>query len=116
MKKDKLTNAIRKSPINYFSDLFVFAMVIAWIVVGAIMTVSAIYSMIFLQDNSVWSDVCSLIGGPVSAGGAIWMLKNSVQHAIMNYKGKTCPTDFPAVNAEGQDEGNEAILNCSEEE
>lgn len=114
--KNKILTKISKSPINYFSDLFVFAMVIAWIVVSIIMTCSAIYSMIILQDNSIWSNICELVGGPVSAGGAIWMLKNSVQHAIMNYKGKECPCDFPSVNAEGEDDGNEILLGENIEE
>ena len=75
-------------------------MVAYWIVTGFVMLIAAIYSMIVLEDNSIWSNLCELVGGPVAAGGAIWMLKNSVQHAIMNYKGKNCPKDFPPTDVE----------------
>lgn len=32
------------------------------------------------------------------------MIKNSIQHAISNYKGKLAHEDFPAVHPEGEDE------------
>ena len=45
------------------------------------------------------------------------MIKNSVQHAIAAHKNKECPYDFPAVNAEGEDDGIEepVIENFNEE-
>ena len=89
---------LQRSPINYFSDLFIVAMVVAWIAVGAIMVIMAIYATIALEDTSIWCELASLVAVPLSCGGAIWMLKNSVQHAIANYNGKECPPDFPAVN------------------
>lgn len=32
------------------------------------------------------------------------MVKNSIQHAISNYRGKEAPKDFPAVHPENEDE------------
>ena len=116
-KKVKIQKVLEKSPINYFSDLFVFAMVAAWIIALIVMTFAAFYSMIVLKDTSVWVEVGTLVAVPLTAGGAIWMIKNSVQHAIASHKGKKCPYDFPAVNAEGEDDGIEepVIENFDEE-
>lgn len=116
MKKNKLTKALSKSPINYFSDFFIFAMVLGWASVLIIEIVMAIYSTAILNEVSLWSEVTNLVTIPLSCGGAIWMIKNSVQHAIMNNKGKECPYDFPAVNAEGESDGYETILDENEEE
>lgn len=98
---------LNKSPINYFSDLFIVAMVLAWIIECVIMTTMAIYSTVVFNDTSMWSDVGVLVGLPLTAGGAIWMIKNSVQHAIAYKQGKRACMDFPAVNAEGQNDGIE---------
>lgn len=102
-KKDKT----KKPAINYFSDLFVAVMVLSWVVVIIVMIVFAIYSTILLCDTSVWSYLTELVTIPLSAGGALWMLKNSVQHAIANRNGKQVPFDFPAVNAVGEADGTE---------
>lgn len=115
MAKKKVTNKIRESPINYFSDLFIVAMVLAWIVVIFIMMCVGIYSVVVLHETSIWSDVGTLVAVPLSCGGAIWMIKNSVQHAILNNRGESCPHDFPKVNAEGEDDGNEEIMQTAEE-
>ena len=118
MKKTrKICKILGKSPINYFSDLFVFSMVAAWILALIVMTFAAFYSMIVLKDTSVWVEVGALVAVPLTAGGAIWMIKNSVQHAIATHKGEQCPHDFPAVNAEGEDGGIEepVIENFDEE-
>lgn len=125
--KGKIEKALDKSPINYFSDLFIVAMVVAWVLVLIIMIGIAIYSTIVLCDNSIWPDVANLVGIPLSAGGAIWMIKNSVQHAIAYSRGERAHMDFPAVYAEGQDEGmeepmkmagaaSESVTEISEEE
>lgn len=82
------------SIIKYFSDLFIMLMVTSWIVVDAIMVVMAIYATVVFQDTSIWGYVENLTAIPLSTGGAIWMIKNAVQHAIMNSKGKECPSDF----------------------
>lgn len=105
--KGKIEKALDKSPINYLSDLFIVAMVLAWIIVLIIMIGIAIYSTVVMCDNSIWPDVANLVGIPLSAGGAIWMIKNSVQHAIAYSRGERAHMDFPAVYAEGQDEGIE---------
>ena len=89
---------LNESPINYFSDLFVVAMVVSWIVVQIIMVASAIYATIVLEVTDVWGYVWELTGIPLTAGGAIWMIKNTVQHNIANKQGRECPKDFPAVN------------------
>lgn len=115
-KKNRIENTLRGSPINYFSDLFIVAMVVAWIVTLIVMIAMAVYSTIVLGDNSVWSDVGSLVAIPLSAGGAIWMVKNSVQHAIANSQGRQAHMDFPKVNADGEDEGKEEKMMQESEE
>lgn len=101
--KDKLS----KSPINYFSDLFIVAMVTAWIVAIVVMTCMAVYATVAFQDTSIWPEVGTLVAVPLTAGGAIWMIKNSVQHAIAYNRGERAKMDFPAIYAEGQDDGFE---------
>ena len=115
MAKQKITNKIRESPINYFSDLFIVAMVLAWITVLLVMMGVGIYSAITLHETSIWSDIGTLVAVPLSCGGAIWMIKNSVQHAILNNRGESCPHDFPKVNADGEDDGNEEMMEIVEE-
>lgn len=113
--KGKIEKALDKSPINYFSDLFIVAMVLAWIIVLIIMIGIAIYSTVVMCDNSIWPDVANLVGIPLSAGGAIWMIKNSVQHAIAYSRGERAHMDFPAVYAEGQDDGIEEPMEVAGE-
>ncbi|MCD7709550.1 MAG: hypothetical protein LUI02_06725 [Clostridiales bacterium] len=111
MKKGKIEKALDKSPINYFSDLFIVAMVLAWIIVAAIMVVMAIYATLELGDAYMWSDVANLVAIPLSCGGAIWMIKNSVQHAIANSKGKEVKEDFPKVDTEPLEVETEEEIN-----
>ena len=106
----RITKKLGNSPINYFSDLFVMAMVLAWIIVLIFALFAAVYATVKLNDLSLWSEVCTMAALPISVGGGIWMIKNSVQHAIANYKGKECPFDFPAVNADRQDDGFERMM------
>lgn len=106
-RRKGIKGILGKSPINYFSDLFVVTMVVAWIAVLIIMICAAIYATIALADTSMWSDVAELVAVPLSCGGAIWMIKNSVQHAIAYKQGKRAHMDFPAVNADGEDDGIE---------
>lgn len=111
----KIENAIKKSPINYFSDLFIVSMVLGWIVVLVIMIGIAIYATLVMYDTSIWSYVSNLVAVPLSCGGALWMLKNSVQHAIAYSKGKIAKMDFPKVNADGEYDGMEEEMNTSEQ-
>lgn len=115
MKKVKLIEKIRKSPINYFSDLFITAMVLMWIVdnvyqamIASAVTISSVIlswqSGMNCYDTSMWSSIGTNVAIPLSCGGAIWMIKNSIQHAISNSKGKLAHPDFPAVHPEGEDE------------
>ena len=97
MKKKRLEKALNNSFINYFSDLFVAVMVLAWIVVIIIMVVMAIYATVVLGDVYMWSDVANLVSVPLTAGGALWMVKNCVQHQIANKQGKQAKMDFPPV-------------------
>lgn len=101
---------LAKSPINYFSDLFIVAMVVAWIAEIIVMTAAALYATIVYQDTSIWPEVGTLVAVPLTAGGGIWMIKNSVQHAIAYKQGRRANMDFPAVDAEGQDDGLEEIF------
>lgn len=109
-EKGKIEKALDKSPINYFSDLFIVAMVLAWIIVLIIMIGMAIYTTINYNDTMMWSDIANLVGIPLSCGGAIWMIKNSVQHAIANNRGERAHMDFPAVNADGEQDGIEQAM------
>ena len=115
MKKSKAITKLRKSPINYFSDLFIVSMVLMWIVdnvyqsvVASIVTISSIVLShqigIACYDTSMWASIGTNVAIPLSCGGAIWMVKNAVQHAISNAKGKRAHMDFPAVCADGMNE------------
>lgn len=106
---------LKKSPINYFSDLFIVVMVLAWIAVILIMVAMGIYSTVAYADNSIWCEVSSLVSVPLSAGGAIWMIKNSVQHAIANNNGKRAHEDFPAVDASETIDGQEEPMDINKE-
>jgi hypothetical protein len=50
----------------------------------------------------MWSSIGSNIAIPLSAGGALWMLKNGVQHAIANKAGGQPVLDFPAIHPDGE--------------
>jgi hypothetical protein len=113
IKKEKLTEKLKRSPINYFSDLFIVAMVSMWIVdniyqsiVASIVTISSVVlsaqTGMNCYDTSMWASIGTNVAIPLSCGGAVWMIKNSVQHAISNYKGKDVVQDFPAVHPEGE--------------
>ena len=113
-KTGKIETALKKSPINYFSDLFIAAMVTAWIAVIVVMVIFAIYATVRLCDTSVWSEVGALVSVPLTAGGAIWMVKNSVQHAIANQRGETAHMDFPRVDASEEIYGQEEPMTTTE--
>lgn len=104
--------------INYFSDLFIVAMVISWMTVLIVMVAVAVYATVKLSDTSMWSEVGNLVAVPLSCGGAIWMIKNSVQHAIAYSHGTSAKKDFPypRVNADGEDDGVEEIMQHEENE
>lgn len=89
---------IGDSPINYFSDLFIVAMVVSWIATLIIMTIMGIYATIKFQDVGIWSDVGILAAVPLSAGGAIWMIKNAVVHYMSKKEGKEAEFDFPKID------------------
>jgi hypothetical protein len=127
MKKMKLIERIRQSPINYFSDLFVTAMVLMWIVdnlyqsiIATSVTVSSIalsiQTGVNYYDTSMWSSIGNNVAVPLTCGGAVWMVKNAIQHAINNSKGKEAPMDFPAIHPEGEGEEIEVENTNSEED
>ena len=114
-KRTKMIDKIRKSPINYFSDLFIVAMVMMWIVdnvyqsiIATIVTISSVVlsckTGISCYDTSMWTSIGSNVAVPLSCGGAIWMIKNSIQHAISYSRGERAHQDFPAIHPEGEDE------------
>ena len=113
-KAGRIETALKKSPINYFSDLFIAAMVTAWIAVIVIMVIFAVYATVRLCDTSIWSEVGTLVSVPLTAGGAIWMVKNSVQHAIANQRGETARMDFPRVDASEEIYGQEEPMTTTE--
>ena len=107
----KIESTLCNSKINYFSDLFVAAMVVLWIfdnVYETLMASAVTISSIFLSfeagynniDTSMWSSIGSNIAIPLSCGGGIWMIKNAVQHAIANNKGERAHMDFPSTGEE----------------
>lgn len=111
----KWVERLNESPINYFSDLFIAAMVCLWIadcIYESIIATSVTVSSIVLShvtgtncyDTSMWSGIGTNVAIPLSCGGAIWMIKNAIQHAISNKQGKLAHQDFPAVHPEGEDE------------
>ena len=113
IKKESLITKLKRSPIKYFSDLFIVAMVLMWIVdnvyqsiIATIVTISSIIvshqTGIGSYDTSMWASIGTNVSIPLSCGGAIWMIKNSIQHAIANNKGKDATEDFPAVHHEGE--------------
>ena len=110
MSRKKRGGALARSPINYFSDLFIAVMVVGWAALLAIMVAAAVHAQLVLMDTSVWGTCAELVTIPLSCGGAIWMVKNSVQHAIANNKGKECPYDFPAVDSSEEIAGQEQPL------
>lgn len=97
---NKLISALNKSPINYFSDLFIVVMVLGWVLTIPILCGFAIYATIVLQEIGMWAYLVELIGIPLSAGGAIWMIKNGVQHAIASNNNTVCKSDFPSVEVD----------------
>lgn len=108
-KKKTIAERIGESKINYFSDLFIVAMVVMWIVycawslvIASAVTISSI--VISVQngcqnfDTSMWEAIGSNVVLPLASGGALWMIKNAVQHAIANSRGEECEFDFPDVS------------------
>ena len=90
-------------------------MVLMWIIdnlyqsiVATIVTISSVVlssqTGMNCYDTSMWSSIGTNVAIPLSCGGAIWMVKNSIQHAISNHKGKQAKEDFPAIHPEGEDE------------
>lgn len=116
MKKSN-TNRLSKlkKPIKYFSDLFIGAMVAMWItdciyesIIATTVTVSSIIlshrTGMQCYDTSMWASIGTNVAIPLSCGGAIWMIKNSLQHAISNYKGKDATPDFQETDIDCMDE------------
>lgn len=114
-KKRKWLDKLRRSPINYFSDLFIVSMVVMWIVdniyqsiIASAVTISSIILSAQmgtnLYDTSMWASIGTNVAIPLSCGGAIWMVKNSIQHAISNHRGERAHEDFPAIHPEGEGE------------
>lgn len=115
MKKERWISKLRQSPIKYFSDLFIVAMVLMWIIdnvyQSVIATIVTINSVILSNttgvgsyDTSMWASIGTNVAIPLSCGGGIWMIKNSIQHAISNYRGEQAKEDFPAAHPDGESE------------
>jgi hypothetical protein len=111
--KKRWFSKLKQSPINYFSDLFIVSMVLMWIadncyqaIIATIVTINSIIlsheTGMNYYDTSMWASIGTNVALPLSCGGAIWMIKNSIQHAISNYRGKAAPQDFPAANPDNE--------------
>ena len=105
----KLFEKVRESPINYFSDLFIVAMVILWIadiVYETIVATSVTIASVILSfqtgisyiDTSMWSSIGNNVAIPLAGGGAVWLVKCGVQHAIANKNNRQAHMDFPKVD------------------
>lgn len=118
----KLFSKLKDSVINYWSDLFIVAMVVLWIadsiyesVIATIVTISSIYLSFQTGyncfDTSMWSSIGSNIALPLSAGGVTWLLKCAMQHYSANKQGKLAHQDFPNEDDENNPNifGNEEI-------
>lgn len=90
-------------------------MVVMWIVdnvyqsiIATIVTISSVILSdelgMICYDTTMWTSIGTNVAIPLSCGGAIWMIKNSIQHAIANHKGKQAHQDFPAISPEGENE------------
>jgi len=107
--KKNFVEKIKESPINYFSDLFIVAMVVFWIVdniyesiIASVVTISSVVISVQTSspafDTSMWSSIGNNVAIPLASGGAIWMVKNAVQHAIANHRGDEAVKDFPVID------------------
>ena len=96
----KAIKKLRESPINYFSDLFICAVVVIWIGGIILLAIAAWRAMALYADTSIWCYVADLVSTPIAAGAGMWMIKNAVQHAIHNYRGDEAPMDFCKVDTE----------------
>ena len=105
----KFLQFLKKSHISYFSDLFVMAMVVLWILVVLIMVGTAIYATVAIAETSIWCYVQELVAVPLTAGGAIWMVKCAVQHAMAADQGRECREDFPRVPVDEELEKEQKI-------
>ena len=136
MKKDKksgkIVSALKRSPLNYLSDLMIVAMVVLWIfdsvwesIVASTVTLSSIVLSFQVgancYDTTMWSSIGANIAMPLTAGGLTWMLKNAGQHWIANKKGERAHEDFPndEESGDGEDDdedGNIEFVNLNESE
>lgn len=110
-----------KSPIDYFSDLFIIAMVVMWIIDSVYESIIATYvtlSSVSLSyqlgydaiNTSMWSSIGTNIAVPLGAGGAVWLIKCGVQRAIRISKGKVETPDFPDIDTNtGEADGLEYV-------
>lgn len=119
---NKLFNKLKESVINYWSDLFIVAMVVLWIadniyesIIASVVTISSIILSFQVGyncfDTSMWSSIGSNIALPLSAGGVTWLLKCALQHYEANKQGKLAHQDFPSE----EDEDNSMIFGNEEE-
>lgn len=117
-RKTKPKKIKKGFPIHYFSDLFIAAMVLFWIVDNvweSVVASSVTFASIRLSfqagyncfDTSMWDHIGSNVAMPLSIGGGLWMIKNSVNHFWANKRGDEAREDFPRVDAPGEDEGAE---------
>ena len=112
----KAVEKLKESPINYFSDLFICAIVVVWIAGIILLAIAAWRAMSLYADTSIWCYVADLVSTPIAAGAGMWMVKNAVQHAITNYKGKEVPPDFARVDVEEMEKEEAASEEEEDEE
>lgn len=101
-----LLNKLKRSPINYFSDLFIIGTVLFWMLfclvgeaVAVIVTFSSIAvsieSGISQYDVQLWGIVSTVVLAPITVGVGGWLVKCAGQHWMANKRGEKADYDFP---------------------
>lgn len=89
-------------------------------IVATIVTISSVIisaqTGIASYDTTMWTSIGTNTALPLSCGGAVWLIKCGVQHAISNYRGEQALEDFPAVHPEGETEEIELETEWGKEE
>ncbi len=93
--RSRLFRGLQKSPIHYFSDLFMFSVVVIWLMVIVNMLAGAWVATVRNCDNSIWSDLGVLTAVPLSCGVAGWMARICINHHNANQQGKQAAMDLP---------------------
>ncbi len=99
-EESSIVQALRKSPINYFSDLFIVVVVAAWFAIIAVMVLVGIF-LPDRADATIWSSIEGMVTVPLSGGVTAWMLKNAAAHNNASKRGEVAAMDLADAEIEG---------------